>query len=144
MVSEQIRNWALRFVIANDAESVEKHIELLAESGNSQTLLAAIEQAVEIQDLGSLGGPYFGHTEIANDKLPLVNKDGFFLRNNNNWKWIPANYESVVQLVVNDDGFQSVVIDHVDNFFYSAGKPSMMPNRPVLACLLYTSPSPRD
>lgn len=48
MVSEQIRNWALRFVIANDTDSVQKHIKLLAESGNSQTLLTAIEQAVEI------------------------------------------------------------------------------------------------
>ena len=132
MVSEQIRNWALRFVIANDTDSVQKHIKLLAESGNSQTLLAAIEQAVAIQNLASLSGPYFGHTEIAKDKLPLVNKAGFFLRGHNGWKWVPADYESVIQLVINDVNFQVVAIDHVDNFFYSVGKPLLVPNRPVL------------
>lgn len=132
-MSKHIQNWALRFIIANDTDSIQKHIKLLAESGNSQTLLAAIELAVEIQNLGSLGGRHFGHTEIANDKLPLVNKDGFFLRGDNGWKWLPADCETVIQLVVNDDSFQSVVIDHVDNFFYSAGKPSLVPNRPVLA-----------
>lgn len=132
MVSEQIRNWALRFVIANDTDSVQKHIKLLAESGNSQTLLAAIEQAVGIKSLGSLGGLYFGHTEIAIDKLPLVNKNGFFLHGHNRWEWVPADYESVIQLVINDVSFQVVVIDHVDNFFYSVEKPILVPNRPVL------------
>ena len=48
MVSKHIQNWAQRFVFGNDSDFIQKHIKLLAESGNSQTLLTAIEQAVEI------------------------------------------------------------------------------------------------
>ena len=105
MVSEQIRNWAQRFVFGNDSDFVQKHIKLLAESGNSQTLLAAIEQAVKILNRDILENRHFGHDNLANDKLPLVNEDGFFLRFNNGWKWVPADYESVIQLVVNDVSF---------------------------------------
>ena len=129
MIPKHIADWAKRFVCGNTSEMVEKQTKALTESESNTMLIEAVQQVQNGLKPGRLGGRKFGHDEIANDKLPLVNEQGFFLRNDNNWKYFSADQESVVQLCLETS---TVVIDHVDNLFYSERKPFLFPNRSIL------------
>lgn len=134
MIPTQITEWAKRFVCGNELESVQRHIKLLAASGeHGAMLIEAIQQVLDGLKPDGFGGSKFGHDRISEARLPLVSRDGFFLRTTNTWTHIPANYEDVVQFVLADDRFQTVTIDHIDNLFYSNGTPYLFPNRSVLS-----------
>lgn len=131
MIPKYIANWATRFVCGNTSEMVEKQIEALANSEVGAMLTEAVQQVQKGLKPDGFGGRNFGHSEIAEDKLPLVNEQGFFLRGDNAWMYISADQESVVQLCLEGSN-STVVIDHVDNLFYSDGKPFLFPSRSIL------------
>ena len=128
MIPSHISSWAMRFVCGNDSEVVQKHIELLTDS-EEETLIEAIQQVLDGMKPYGFGGRRFGHDKITEDKLPMINERGFFLRNNNSWSSFPADLEGVFQV---DARLSTLTIDHVDNLFYSNGQPFLFPNRPFL------------
>ena len=131
MIPQNIADWAKRYVCGNTSETVEQQIKALLQSEANTMLVEAIQEVQQGMKAGGLGGRKFGHSKIANDELPLINERGFFLRGDNAWTYIPADYESTVQLCLK--GSQgTVVIDHIDNLFYSDGEPFLFSNRSIL------------
>ena len=121
--NEWITRWAAQLHEWLEPEEVRKQIGKLVELGDQYRpqvdALTATLQEVERPPL------YFGHTAIRDSQLPLVNRDGYFLRGWNDWNvWhnraaVEPTPEAVIGRLFADDSPQTlVVIDHVANIQY--------------------------
>lgn len=129
MVQKHIDEWAKRFVCGNSSASVLQHLERLADAGRKDSQMGvAIRNAFD----GDGKGRPFGHDSIVEDGLPFVNDSGFFIRSDNAWTNLDAEFEGVVKYILESQDFQSATIDHIDNLYYSAGKPILYYNHPYL------------